>query len=133
MEEENIINTQKNQEKMEVVSSEELPNHNNEGDQKHNDEVPKHSEGVHPKLSEEEHQQQTFVARERFLRLMLAAENSKCKLQMYENTTVQGTFVSTDVTFENLIVKDLQTPIAVYENACLRTSDIISFKLDVKM
>ena len=132
MEQQNTKN-QNQQEQMEIGSSEEIPKHSedalkhNEGDPKHREEVQNHS------LSEEELQQKRFIARERFLRLMLAAENSKCKLQMYENTTVEGLYVSADITFENVIIKDLQTPIAVYENACLRTSDIISMKLDIEL
>ena len=125
-------------------SEEELQRQQQQQQQHHleefnNDGVLKHSEEERQRqqqqqtANEEEMTHQIFIARERFLRLLLAAENSKCKLQMYENTTVNGLYLSSDVTFENVLVKDLQTPIAVYENACVRTSDVISLKLDVEL
>lgn len=69
------------------------------------------------------------VARERFLRLLLAADNKRATFRMYENTNVQGVFQCTNASFDTIAVSELQTPIALYETATLRTSDVLTITL----
>ena len=69
-------------------------------------------------------------ARKRFLHLLLAAQGKNIHLNLYENTKVSGIFEGADVGFENIAVSKLITPIAVYESALVRVSDIISFQID---
>lgn len=50
---------------------------------------------------------------------------------MYENTTVTGNVCAFDSNFENIVVENLITPLALSINkAILRTSDIISLHYD---
>lgn len=54
---------------------------------------------------------------------------------MYGNTEVEGSVKAFDVNFENIIIKDLQTPSQqIIPSALLRTSDIkmISFPETLK-
>ena len=73
------------------------------------------------------------IARERFLRLLLSFENKECEFRMYENTVVKGVYQGSDVAFENVGVSGLKTPIAVYESASLRTSDILTMTFNLEM
>ena len=71
------------------------------------------------------------IARERFLRFLLLAEKKECDFRLYENTLVKGTYEGCDVEFSKIGVSGLQTPIAVYENACIRTGDVLTMTFDV--
>lgn len=82
-------------------------------------------------VSHEKETELIAEARERFLRLLLAAENNEAQFRMYESTTVTGTFQTTDASFENIAVSELKTPIAVYEATRLRVSDVLTISLDM--
>lgn len=75
----------------------------------------------------------TAMARERFLRVLLTMQKKEANFRMYENTNVNGIYEATDSSFQNVAVSNLQTPIAVYESASLRTSDILSFGFKLKL
>nr|XP_012561359.1 gem-associated protein 7 [Hydra vulgaris] len=69
-------------------------------------------------------------ARKRFLHLLLASQGKNISFSLYENTKVSGIFEGVDVGFENIAVSKLKTPIAIYESALIRVSDVISFQID---
>ena len=75
--------------------------------------------------SEEQKKMTSSLARERFLRFLLSSENKPCHVTMYEKTKVNGTFLATDVSFENILMKSLVTPIALHEYATVRRNDVI--------
>eukprot|EP00106_Octopus_bimaculoides_P012246 XP_014779688.1 PREDICTED: uncharacterized protein LOC106875896 [Octopus bimaculoides] len=83
---------------------------------------------------EEEEQQQSDRAflRERFLRFLLALDGNHADLIMQENNIVSGKLLLADLNFENLMVRDLQTPIGTLPHALLRTNDILSFRLNME-
>ena len=83
--------------------------------------------------NEQQQQKQSAVARERFLRLLVSAENSECELHMYEKTKVSGVYQCADVMFQKFAVKSLLTPIAVYEDAYVRTSDVLCTTLKINV
>ena len=71
------------------------------------------------------------MARERFLRLLLVIQRKQVTFDMYENTKVTTTFEGCDSGFQKIAVSNLVTPVAVHNVAYLRTSDILSFTVDL--
>lgn len=51
--------------------------------------------------------------------------------QLYEKTTVKGIFSAMDSHHLQILVTDLETPSGKQKEAILRTSDIVSFCLDL--
>ena len=71
------------------------------------------------------------VQRDRFLRLLLSIKGREATFHMYEKTTIKGILRGADTDFEHLAVSDLHTPIGIQKEALIRTSDIISFSVDI--
>merc|ERR1711962_198764 len=71
------------------------------------------------------------VARERFLRLLLSMQNKTIHFNMYQNTSVSATFQGADSGMEQIAVSQLITPIAVYDTALIRSSDLLSFSVEM--
>ena len=76
-------------------------------------------------------QEDKAVSRERFIRFMLALQHKQVDFEMYQDTRVSATFEGTDSGMEQIAVSGLVTPIAVYNTALLRSSDLISFSVDI--
>jgi len=71
------------------------------------------------------------VAREKFIRFLLAMNKKAIELNLYENTKVKGFFEAADTSFRNIAVSQLLTPIAVYDSATIRTSDIMTISVNL--
>ena len=71
------------------------------------------------------------IARERFIRFLLAMDKKKININLYENTKVSGIFEGADVGFQNIAVSQLKTPIAIYDYATIRTSDCMTVTVDL--
>ena len=71
------------------------------------------------------------IARERFIRFLLAMDKKKISINLYENTKVSGVFEGVDVGFQNIAVSQLKTPIAIYDYATIRTSDCMTITVDL--
>ena len=71
------------------------------------------------------------IARERFIRFLLAMDKKKISINLYENTKVSGVFEGADVGFQNIAVSQLKTPIAIYDYATIRTSDCMTITVDL--
>ncbi|GAB1609161.1 hypothetical protein Ahia01_001201500 [Argonauta hians] len=67
--------------------------------------------------------------RERFLRFLLSLNGNEADIVMQENTRVSGKLMLSDLNFENLMVKDLRTPIGTLPHALLRIHDVLSFSI----
>ena len=78
---------------------------------------------------EEEEDARAFL-RERFLRTLFSIYNKPASFSMHERTQVQALFRATDIDMENFQVSDLQTPMGVVPEALLRSSDVLSFKME---
>jgi len=109
---------------MEDIECKQLNKENEDSDVEEIEEAPQQ---VNKPINKE----QDAIARERFLRILLAMQNKQVQLNMYENTQVSATFEACDSAFEQIAVNKLITPIAVYENAVVRTSDLLSFMVDM--
>lgn len=71
------------------------------------------------------------LAREKFVRFLLAMNKKPIELNLYENTKVKGFFKAADTSFRNIAVSQLVTPIAVYDSATIRTSDIMTISVSL--
>jgi len=69
--------------------------------------------------------------REKFLQFLLFAVEKETVFSLHENTSVKGMFAACDSELLQIIVTDLQTPSGLRKEAILRTSDIISFTMDI--
>lgn len=74
---------------------------------------------------------QNAMKRERFLRTLLAMQKKPAAFNLYENTKVNATFEGSDSAFDKIVVSNLATPIALYDTAILRTSDLLTFSADM--
>ncbi|ESO96619.1 hypothetical protein LOTGIDRAFT_143921 [Lottia gigantea] len=75
-------------------------------------------------------QDQRTILREKFLRMLGGLSGVEAKLVLYEKATVTGKIGPTDVDFHHIQISNLQTPMGVIPDAILRTSDMISIKID---
>ena len=78
---------------------------------------------------EDEQNARAFL-RERFLRTVFAAYNKAACFSMHEKTQVEAIFRGTDIDMENCQVSALQTPMGVFPEARLRSSDVLFFTVD---
>ena len=81
-------------------------------------------------FSEEQQNARSYL-RERFLRALFAVYDKPASFSMHERTKVDATFRATDINLENFQVSQLQTPTGVVEEAELRSSDVLSFIVEV--
>lgn len=70
--------------------------------------------------------------RDVFLRSIFASCNKPACFLMHEKTQVEAIFVATDINIENFQVSELQTPMGVLNEALLRSSDVLSFTIDLE-
>ena len=70
--------------------------------------------------------------RDVFLRSIFASCNKPACFLMHEKTQVEAIFVATDINIENFQVSELQTPMGVVNEALLRSSDVLSFTIDLE-
>jgi gem associated protein 7 len=81
-----------------------------------------------------EEQKNRSLLRQRFLNVLKWMENkqdTKIDIEMFEGARVRGVFRSTDYNFSNLHFNNLETPIGVVPEALIRSSDIISLKINI--
>jgi len=67
--------------------------------------------------------------RERVLRFWLAIIDRPLEIKMYEGTTVTGIFCATDAKQTYLQISKLKTPMYIYPEALVRSSDILSLRI----
>lgn len=89
------------------------------------------SDGVNSTTTNAELTESDGVAREKFIRFLLAMNKKPIELNLYENTKVKGFFEAADTSFRNIAVSQLLTPIAVYDSATIRTSDIMTISVNL--
>lgn len=81
----------------------------------------------------EKNQQARAFLRERFLRVISGClQGNTTTFTLYENNIVKATFACADSKMRHICVKNLETALGTQPNAILRSSDIISFKVDIK-
>lgn len=65
-----------------------------------------------------------------YMHIYTISGDKKCKIRMYDDTEVEGKIQAFDVNFDNIIVKDLKTPLnQIVGSAILRTTDIKTISL----
>ncbi|CAI4228637.1 unnamed protein product [Auanema sp. JU1783] len=69
--------------------------------------------------------------RERYLRFMANISGKEAKLNMFEKTSVSGTFVAMQADGGHYIVDNLATPIGVHKSAVLRTKDTVYLSVNM--
>lgn len=74
-------------------------------------------------------EQRTFL-RERFLRMLGAISGKKAEVTMVQKSQVSATLGPSDIEFESMQVSDLYTPLGLMPAAVLRTSDIVSIRME---
>ncbi|XP_002121350.2 gem-associated protein 7-like [Ciona intestinalis] len=79
----------------------------------------------------EKEQETRALLRKKFLKSILYAKDKEVVFNLHENTAVLGTFKSCDYDPLQILVADLQTPSGTLNEALLRTSDIISYTVDL--
>lgn len=67
-----------------------------------------------------------------FLRSIFATCNKPACFLMHEKTQVEAILVATDINIESFQVSELQTPMGVVSEALLRSSDVLSFTVDLE-
>ncbi|KAK6186799.1 hypothetical protein SNE40_006070 [Patella caerulea] len=75
-------------------------------------------------------QDQRTLLREKFLRMLGSLNGKTAQIAMYEKALVQGILGPADVDFHHFQVCELKTPMGVLPDAILRTSDMISIKIE---
>lgn len=87
----------------------------------------------HPlKETKENDQEIRAKLRTRFLHSIQSINGYPVDFNLHEKTKVSAIFKGTDINVESFAVSDLQTPIGPLAQAMLRSSDVISFIVDVK-
>ena len=87
-----------------------------------------------PQIPEAElrrHQEQRTFLRERFLRMLNNIWDVPINIRLYNQKETKAKFACSDVDILHMQVSDLETPLGVMPSALLRTSDVISYSLEL--
>lgn len=80
---------------------------------------------------EQEQQQNRVFLRSRFLRLLRNLRGHTVEADLFEKSKVSGCFLSADIDFFELHLKDMTTPSGLIPHALLRSTDVIMLQADL--